>query len=385
MPLWATLLSAMLLGDRLTRAKLAALGLGLAGLALLIVGEWRAIGAAPAGAFFMLAAALSWGASAIVVKRHRWTMRSWPLTAWQVLLGGLPIVILAPLIEPDFTRPGVSLATIPPLTWATLLYCATVPVVFCQWGWVRLLQMFPASLAAISTLMIPVRRSVVERAAARGAGRRGGTRRARRGGRRARARAAPGRGRFQTGGGSFAAPGGGLLEQAPLPSLGEPRAEDDEAEHRQHRDAEGEDHVVDDPLQRPAEDVAEAGEGERPDPGGGEVEDREAQRVEPAGAHREGGEVAHAVDEAEREDEPRVVAAQQAERRLHARVPARKARQQGRPVAPPDPEVALVAGEAAGPARTNTQPQTSRPACAAMPMKMTKVSPSKNVQTNTSA
>ena len=156
MPLWATLLSAMLLGERLTRAKLAALALGLAGLALLIVGEWRAIGAAPAGAFFMLAAALSWGASAIVVKRHRWSMSSWPLTAWQVLLGGLPIVILAPLIEPDFTRPGVSLATIPPLTWATLLYCATVPVVFCQWGWVRLLQTFPASLAAISTLMIPV-------------------------------------------------------------------------------------------------------------------------------------------------------------------------------------------------------------------------------------
>jgi drug/metabolite transporter (DMT)-like permease len=156
MPLWATLLSAMLLGERLDRAKVAALALGLAGLSLLIVGEWRAIGAAPAGAFFMLAAALSWGASAIVVKRHRWTLPSWPLTGWQVLIGGLPIMLLAPFIEPDFTRPGVSLAAIPPLTWASLLYCATVPVVFCQWGWVRLLQIFPASLAAIGTLMIPV-------------------------------------------------------------------------------------------------------------------------------------------------------------------------------------------------------------------------------------
>jgi drug/metabolite transporter (DMT)-like permease len=28
--------------------------------------------------------------------------------------------------------------------------------VFCQWGWVRLLQIFPASRAAIGTLAIPV-------------------------------------------------------------------------------------------------------------------------------------------------------------------------------------------------------------------------------------
>lgn len=156
MPLWATLLSAALLGERLTGAKFAGLALGLGGLSLLVAGEWRAIGAAPAGALFMLAAALSWGASAVAIKRHAWAMASWPLTAWQVLIGGLPIVALAPLIEPGFMRPGQSFAALAPLTLVAILYCATVPMVFCQWGWVRLLQIFPASLAAIGTLLIPV-------------------------------------------------------------------------------------------------------------------------------------------------------------------------------------------------------------------------------------
>src|SRR6185436_7210115 len=65
--------------------------------------------------------------------------------------------------------------------------------------------------------------------------------------------------------------------------------------------------------------------------------------------HRERGHVAHAVDEAEREDEPGVVAAQHRQRGLDTRAPAREAREQRRPVAPPDPEVELVAGEAARP------------------------------------
>jgi drug/metabolite transporter (DMT)-like permease len=29
-------------------------------------------------------------------------------------------------------------------------------MIFCQWGWVRVLQVFPASVAAVGTLLIPV-------------------------------------------------------------------------------------------------------------------------------------------------------------------------------------------------------------------------------------
>jgi drug/metabolite transporter (DMT)-like permease len=44
-------------------------------------------------------------------------------------------------------------------SWRGLLgvvYAATIPMIFCQWGWVRVLQVFPASVAAVGTLLIPV-------------------------------------------------------------------------------------------------------------------------------------------------------------------------------------------------------------------------------------
>jgi len=155
MPIWATLLSAALLGERIGRAQLAGLALGLGGLALLLVGEWRVIGAAPAGALFMLGAALAWGAASVAIKRHPWTLGSWPLTAWQVLIGGLPVMIAAPLLEGG-GRSAAFFAGASPVALAALAYCATVPMVFCQWGWVRLLQIFPASRAAVGTLAIPI-------------------------------------------------------------------------------------------------------------------------------------------------------------------------------------------------------------------------------------
>lgn len=155
MPLWATLLAAPVLGEPITRAKLAGLGLGLAGLGFLLAGEATAIGAAPLGALLMLVAAVAWAAGSLAVKRHRWTMGAFPLTAWQLVLGGLPIIGGWWILEGgDALRPG--LATPSWLGVAGALYAATVPMVFCHWGWMRVLQSFPASVAAIGTLLIPV-------------------------------------------------------------------------------------------------------------------------------------------------------------------------------------------------------------------------------------
>ena len=155
MPLWASLMAVPLLGERMTRAKAVGLLLGLAGLGFLLAGEMAAIGAAPLGGMLMLAAAIGWAAGSLAVKRHRWTMQSFPLTAWQLLIGGVPILIGWWVLEGGaFLRPGVEA-----LSWRGLvgaLYAATVPMIFCHWGWMRVLQVFPASVAAIGTLLIPV-------------------------------------------------------------------------------------------------------------------------------------------------------------------------------------------------------------------------------------
>ncbi|MBM3627817.1 MAG: DMT family transporter [Alphaproteobacteria bacterium] len=155
MPLWATLLAVPVLGEGITRAKAAGLALGLAGLACLLAGEVAELRRAPLGGLLMLGAAMSWAAGSLAVKRHRWEMQSFPLTGWQLLLGGLPILAGWALIEGgDVLRQGLEAPS-----WrgiAGTLYSATIPMIFCQWGWVRVLQVFPASVAAIGTLLIPV-------------------------------------------------------------------------------------------------------------------------------------------------------------------------------------------------------------------------------------
>jgi len=155
MPLWATLLAVPVLGERITRAKAAGLALGLAGLGFLLAGEVAELRRAPLGGLLMLGAAISWAAGSLAVKRHRWELQSFPLTGWQLLLGGIPILVGWAVLEGgDVLRAGLEAPS-----WrgiAGTLYSATVPMIFCQWGWVRVLQVFPASVAAIGTLLIPV-------------------------------------------------------------------------------------------------------------------------------------------------------------------------------------------------------------------------------------
>ena len=82
MPLWANILSALLLKERITSTRLLALGIGLGGLALLIWPELEAVGAAPLGAAFMLAAAVSWATGTVLIKRTDWNTPTTVLTGW---------------------------------------------------------------------------------------------------------------------------------------------------------------------------------------------------------------------------------------------------------------------------------------------------------------
>ena len=155
MPLWASLFAIPLLGERMTRAKLLGLMFGGAGLLLLVIGEFRTLERAPLGALLMFGAAMSWALGSVTVKRHRWTTQVFALTAWQMVIGGAPILLGWAVVEGfDVMQPGVTA-----LSWrgvAGTLYAATIPMIFCHWGWTRLLQVFPASVAAIGTLLIPV-------------------------------------------------------------------------------------------------------------------------------------------------------------------------------------------------------------------------------------
>jgi drug/metabolite transporter (DMT)-like permease len=72
------------------------------------------------------------------------------LTAWQVGLGCLPMIIAGLLFE----RPDLS--ALSPIGWASLIYMAAVPMGICYLGWFAAVKRLPATTASTGMLLVPV-------------------------------------------------------------------------------------------------------------------------------------------------------------------------------------------------------------------------------------
>lgn len=149
MPLWAALLS-VLLGERLTGTVLAALALGTGGIFVLLARDLSAIDTSPLGIAFMLIAAFSWAVGTLYQKRQRWRVSALALAAWQIALGALPIWIVM-IFSAGALVPQASLGT-----WIVIVYIALVSLGFAYYAWFRLVALYPAHIAAISTLLCPI-------------------------------------------------------------------------------------------------------------------------------------------------------------------------------------------------------------------------------------
>lgn len=151
MPLWVVPISAVALGERPTPRRLAGLALGLAALVLLVLPDAARLGAAPWGALLMLGAAVSWAAGTVIVKAVAWPLDALRLTFWQFLIGGLPVAAGAAVLgEPS------TLLSAPASSLAGALYAATIPTVFCQVAYFRVVRLFPANVAALGVIAVPV-------------------------------------------------------------------------------------------------------------------------------------------------------------------------------------------------------------------------------------
>jgi drug/metabolite transporter (DMT)-like permease len=150
MPLWAILLSRLLLKEHITSARWWALGIGSTGLALLLGPDMQAVGAAPLGALMMLGAAACWAAGTVLVKFFKWHMPGTLVMGWQLLIGGIPIIVGAILIDP-----GTAIAAVSWKAIAALMFVVALPTIFCHWAFFMVVQIFPANVAALSTLGIP--------------------------------------------------------------------------------------------------------------------------------------------------------------------------------------------------------------------------------------
>ncbi|MHB8870577.1 MAG: DMT family transporter [Thermoleophilia bacterium] len=148
MPFWLLFMAWLVLGERLGRAQWAAVALAFCGL-VLVVSPWRLRGGI--GDLLAVGGAISWAASAVVAKvlrkRHQVDLLS--MTAWQMLLGSVPLA-------------GVAL-----VTWqgapvwsgafvAALAYNVVLANALAWLLWLFVLHGLPAGTAGLASLAIPV-------------------------------------------------------------------------------------------------------------------------------------------------------------------------------------------------------------------------------------
>ena len=150
MPLFAAVLGVIFLGEAMTRRRLAALALGAAGIAVLMSHDFSVIGAEPLGFALTLCGAALWAVGVLIQKHTPWKIGLLALTGWQILLGTLPIAAVY-LVLGEFAYDRASAEA----WWATA-YLILIALVISYFAWFNVVQIFPAGVAAIGTLMTPI-------------------------------------------------------------------------------------------------------------------------------------------------------------------------------------------------------------------------------------
>lgn len=149
MPVWAAAMGWLFYRERLDRRTLAALALGSAGVIVLVWRDVGDLGGRPLGPAMVIIAAIGWAVATQFQKRRDWSVRTLANVGWQLLLGAIPLAVVAPFLEavPAWPRPTIVFA---------YLYCLLVAYVFAYFAWFRMVELYPPHVAGIGALMAPV-------------------------------------------------------------------------------------------------------------------------------------------------------------------------------------------------------------------------------------
>lgn len=150
MPVWAAILGTFVLKERLTQRRLVALAGGLLAVLLLTWRDLADIGDHLWGVGLAVFGAFNWAVGTVIQKRVRWTVASIPLAGWQMSIGVIPIIVIACFAGPFVWHEASWEA------WGSAIYLTGIAMVFAYYAWFRIVTIFPASVAAIGTLLVPV-------------------------------------------------------------------------------------------------------------------------------------------------------------------------------------------------------------------------------------
>jgi len=149
MPIWTLLIAWPMLGERIRGTQWLAALSTLSGL-MLIIEPWN-MHTSLFSKFLGVMAALCWAIGTVLVKRLRSRQKVdlLVLTTWQMLLGAVPLVLLAILLPERPTDWSVSYIGI-------LSFMAVISTAMCWWLWIIILDRVPAWEASLSVLGTPV-------------------------------------------------------------------------------------------------------------------------------------------------------------------------------------------------------------------------------------
>lgn len=153
MPIWATLIAMAVLHEPLNRRKLVGLLLGMLGMAVLLGDDLRHINAAPTGALMILIAAIMWACGTVLLRKWKPPFAQNALSGWMMLLGWLPLAILAPFFE---THPASYLTTLSGKAWFAIAYNIVLAGTLAHWAWFTLARTLPVAVSSLSSLPVPV-------------------------------------------------------------------------------------------------------------------------------------------------------------------------------------------------------------------------------------
>ena len=154
MPIWATVIAALVLRERLSRQKLVGLALGIAGMAVLIGEQITVVRAAPFGALMILTASITWALGTVLLRKWQPRLAQNTLSGWMMLLGWIPLAMLAPFFDP---QPLASeLGKLSPRGWFALVYNVFLAGTLAHWAWFTLARTLPVAVSSLSSLPVPV-------------------------------------------------------------------------------------------------------------------------------------------------------------------------------------------------------------------------------------
>ncbi len=150
MPIWSVLFSLALLHEPLSKRRMVGLALGMLGMGVLLGDDVRNFQRAPTAALLILGAAIAWAFGTVLLRKWKVPIPQNSLSGWMMMLGWVPIALIAPFFAPGPMNAPSGAA------WFAILYNIFLAGTLAHWAWFTLVRTLPVAISAMSSLPVPI-------------------------------------------------------------------------------------------------------------------------------------------------------------------------------------------------------------------------------------